>query len=82
MPGRSAPVAEYDQNFTKAIQSPDTEEVRRLAAEAMHIAVDTVVAVVPIAGINRIWGLRRNVRGFAPHPSSVNQKWSDVYATR
>ena len=73
---------DYDQNFTKAIQSPDTEEVRRLAAESMHIAVDTVVAAVPIAGINRIWGLRRNVQGFTPHPSAVSQKWSDVYATR
>jgi peptide/nickel transport system substrate-binding protein len=74
--------SDYDKSFTTAIQSPDTEEVRRLAGETMHIAVDTVVAAVPIAGINRIWGLRRNVHGFTPHPSAANQKWSDVYATR
>jgi peptide/nickel transport system substrate-binding protein len=72
--------AEYDRVFTQAIGSPDTEEVRRLAAQAMQIAVDKVVAVVPLAGINRVWGLRRNVQGFVPHPSSVNQKWSHVYA--
>ena len=72
---------EYDQIFTRANRSPDTEEVRRLAAEDMHIAVDTVVAVVPIAGIDRIWALRRNVKGFAAHASEVHQGWSDVYAT-
>ena len=73
---------EYDQIFTRANSSPDTEEVRRLAAEDMHIAVDTVVVVVPIAGIDTIWGRRRNVEGFVPHPSAVHQRWSDVYATQ
>ena len=71
---------EYDQVFTRAIGSPDTEEVRRLAAQTMQIAVDKMVTVVPLAGINRIWGLRTNVRGFVPHPSAASQKWSEVYA--
>ncbi len=71
---------EYDKAFTQAIGSPDTEEVRRLAAEGMQIAVDRMVAVVPLAGIKRVWGLRRNVQGFVPHPSSISQKWSQVYA--
>ncbi len=73
--------ADYDKVFTKAIGSPDTDEVRRLAAQAMKIAVDDIVAVVPIAGISRIWGLRPNVKGFTPHASNVNQRWADVYVT-
>jgi ABC-type transport system substrate-binding protein len=72
--------ADYDQLFAKANGSPDEGEVRHLAAEAMQIAVDRVVAVVPIAGIDRIWGLRRDVEGFSPHPSAVSQKWSEVHA--
>jgi peptide/nickel transport system substrate-binding protein len=69
----------YDRAFSRAIASHDVGEVRRLAAEAMHIAVDEVVAAVPIAGIFRIWGLSKEVAGFVPHPSEVNQKWNDVY---
>ncbi len=71
----------YDETFTRAIGSPDTEEVRRLAAEAMRLAVDEAVAAVPFAGIYRIWGLRKNVTGFTPHPSAQHQRWSDVYAS-
>ena len=69
---------QYDQVFTAAVTSPDIEETRRLAAQAMHIAVDDVIATVPIAGIYRIWGLRPNVQGFQPHPSNINQRWADV----
>ena len=69
---------QYDQLFTSAVTSPDVEETRRLAAQAMHIAVDEVIATVPIAGIYRIWGLRPNVNGFQPHPSAINQRWNDV----
>ena len=72
---------QYDDIFIRAIGSPDTEEVRRLAAEAMHLAVDEATAAVPFAGIYRIWGLSKNVKGFTPHPSAQNQKWSDVYAS-
>ena len=73
--------AGYDQLLLKASSSLDTGEVRRLAAEAMAIAVDDVVAVVPIAGIDRIWGLRRNVEGFTPHPSAASQNWNEVHAS-
>ncbi len=72
---------DYGERFVRARASPDTEEVRLLAAEGMHIAVDTVVAVVPLAGINRLWALRANVEGFVPHPSDVHQRWDDVYVT-
>lgn len=74
------PGQQYDELFTRAIGSPDAEEVRRLAAEAMHLVVDEVVAAVPIAGIYRIWALRTNVRGFTPHPAAQHQRWSDAYA--
>ena len=69
---------QYDQLFTSAVTSPDVEETRRLTAQAIHIAVDEVIATVPIAGIYQIWGLRPNVHGFQPHPSAVNQRWNDV----
>lgn len=72
------PHGRYDEIFKKAFTTPDTEEVRRMAAEAMHVAVDQYVAGIPIAGIYRIWGLSDRVQGFQPHPSAVNQYWSMV----
>jgi peptide/nickel transport system substrate-binding protein len=73
---------EYDQLFLKAASSPEPDQARHLAAQAMQIAVDKAVVVVPIAAIDRIWGLRRNVRGFVPQPSVANQKWDGVYAVK
>lgn len=72
------PEGRYDKIFQKAFRTPDTEKVRRMAAEAMHIAVDQYVAGIPIAGIYRIWGLSDRVQGFQPHPSAVNQSWRMV----
>jgi peptide/nickel transport system substrate-binding protein len=73
---------EYDQAFDRAIASTDSNQARIEAANAMHLAVDEVVAVVPIAGIKRVWGLRSNVRGFVPHPSDISQQWDEVFVER
>jgi peptide/nickel transport system substrate-binding protein len=73
---------QYDDVFTRGIGSPDIEEVRRLAGEAMHVVVDEVVAVVPVAGLKRVWGLRSDVRGFRPHPSDLSQTWEEVFVQR
>jgi peptide/nickel transport system substrate-binding protein len=71
----------YDQLFEQAIAAPTTDEARRLAGQAMHLALDQTVAAAPIAGIYRIWGLRSNVQGFAPRASEVQQTWDSVWAT-
>lgn len=70
----------YDQLFEQAIAAPTTDQARQLAAQAMHLALDQTVAAVPIAGIYRIWGLRSNVKGFAPSASEVQQTWASVWA--
>ncbi len=72
------PHGEYDRIFAEAFSTADTEKVRRMAAEVMHIAVDEYVAAIPIAGIYRIWGLSERVEGFVPHPSETNQTWQAV----
>lgn len=72
------PGSAYDGVLAQAIGAPDTEQVRKLAADAMRIAVDEQVVAVPLAGIKRIWGLRANARGFVPHPAAVHQRWDRV----
>lgn len=55
---------------------------RRGAAEAMHILVDQKHIVVPIAGVFRIYGLSKKVKGFQPNPSQTNQTWTGVSLTK
>src|SRR3989454_9631970 len=54
------------------------DDAQRSAARALHVLVDQETVVVPLAGTYRVWGLRREVRGFVPHPSSPSQRWDRV----
>lgn len=69
---------EYDELFTRAVESANLDEARRLAAECMRLAVDQLVAAIPVAGIARVWGVDKDLSGFAAHPSQFNQRWANV----
>ena len=69
---------QYDDVFTRSVETPDPEEARRLAAECMRLALDEFVVAVPVAGIRRVWGLGDGVRGFTAHASAANQRWTHV----
>lgn len=58
------------------------DEVRRSAAEAIHQLVDVERVVVPLIGLQRIWGMKADVSGFTPHPSLTNQRWETVYRVK
>lgn len=73
-----APGARFDQIIEKTLSEPDADKVRKLVAEAMHELVDEQTTVIPLAGIYRIFGMRKQVRGFVPHPSFLNVRWDGV----
>ncbi len=73
--------SEYDALFSRAVESADTEEARRLAAQCMHFAIDQVVAAIPVAGVARAWGVDKDLSGFTAHPSQFNQRWADVFVS-
>ena len=54
------------------------DDAQRSAARALRVLIDQEAVVVPLAGTYRVWGLRREVRGFVPHPSSPSQRWDRV----
>ena len=70
--------AEFDHLVEGGIRTPDPAEARRLAAAAIHLAVDVEAIAIPIAALIRLYGVRRAVRGFVPHPSQTNQSWAEV----
>ncbi|MDQ3640675.1 MAG: ABC transporter substrate-binding protein [Actinomycetota bacterium] len=76
---RFAPGAVYDELVTEAYATPDSEESRRLTAQALRIVVDEEVTAVPIAGLGRIHAMNERVRGFVAHRAKGAQRWSGVF---
>lgn len=73
-----APGKRFDELIGPALTEPDLEKVREHTAEAMHEAVDEQAAVITLAGIFRVYGMKKSVKGFDPHPSFLNVRWDGV----
>ncbi len=69
---------QFDRVVEEGMQAPDPAEAQRLAAEAIHIAVDVEAVNVPVAGVFRLYALKKTVNGFVPHPSQTNQSWARI----
>lgn len=68
----------YNDVFLRARAVRSEEDFSRLTAEMLNIVVDEAVTAVPIAGIQRVYGLSSRVRGFEPHYYVSNQQWDMV----
>ena len=73
-----APGPRFDELIAPALTEPDIDKVRKITAEAMREAVDEQATVVPLAGIYRIYGMKKSVKNFVPHPSFLNVQWGAV----
>ncbi len=73
------PGPHFDLAIDTCRSALDLENVRKAAAAAMHILTDQDLVVIPLAGTRRVWGLSDRIAGFAPHPSSLNQRWETVW---
>lgn len=69
----------FDKVVEEGLATSDPKEIRRLAAEAIRLAVDVEAVSIPVAALFRIYALRPEVRGFKPHPSQTNQSWTTLY---
>jgi peptide/nickel transport system substrate-binding protein len=67
---------QFDHVIEAGMNAPDPAEVQRLAAEAIHIAIDEEAVNIPVAGVFRLYALKKDVNGFMPHPSQTNQSWA------
>ncbi|MBA2731707.1 MAG: hypothetical protein H0U54_02320 [Acidobacteria bacterium] len=68
----------FDRVVEQGMQASDPLEVQRFAAESIHIAIDEEAVNVPVAGVLRLYAMKKTVDGFAPHPSQTNQSWAQV----
>jgi peptide/nickel transport system substrate-binding protein len=76
-----APGPEFDALIEKALATSDSEEVKSLVAEAMHVLIDQEAVVIPLAGLYRINVLSENVEGFQTQPSALQIRYDDVSMT-
>jgi hypothetical protein len=44
----------------------------------MQVVIDDEFVVVPLAGTRRIYAASEKVADFAPHPSGLNQRWTEL----
>ncbi|MBA3495996.1 MAG: ABC transporter substrate-binding protein [Gemmatimonadales bacterium] len=70
--------ARFDQVVDSGMRVADPVQARHLAARAIHLAVDEEAVLIPIAALYRLYGMKRTIGGFLPHPSQTNQSWSGV----
>ncbi len=73
------PGTKFDALIDQTRTSTDTEELQRLAAEAMHELVDVEIGAIPLAGGFRNFVMKDTVRGLEPHPSNTNQRWATIF---
>jgi peptide/nickel transport system substrate-binding protein len=80
---RFGPGGRFDQIIDRQCREGVTiADAERGAAAAMNQLIDKTHVVVPIAGVFRLYGLSKQVRGFVPHPSQTNQGWATVSLAR
>ena len=73
-----APGAAFDEFIGQCREATSVEEVQEAAAGAMQVVIDDEFVVVPLAGTRRIYAASETVGDFAPHPSGINQRWTEL----
>jgi ABC-type transport system substrate-binding protein len=72
---RFAPGGRLDEWAARALGAASTDDVRLASAEMMQILTQQEFIVIPLAGVYRIYAMKRNVTFPDPHPSQTNQSW-------
>jgi hypothetical protein len=73
---------DFDAHVKRALEANTPEAAREASAAAMDYLIDRAI-VVPLAGISRVYGLRKNVAGFEPvSPALSFVRWTNVYLSK
>ncbi|MGH9222380.1 MAG: ABC transporter substrate-binding protein [Acidimicrobiales bacterium] len=73
--------SKFDQLLKPVFTEPDRDKVQKATADAVHEIVDNVVAIIPLNGIFRIYGMKKSVQGFQPHFAFLQVRWEGVTVT-
>lgn len=73
-----APGQRFDDIIGPSVTEVDPDKMRSIVADAMHQIIDVDRVVIPLAGLFQIYGMKKNVQGFTPHPSFISLRWDGV----
>ncbi|MDQ4090654.1 MAG: ABC transporter substrate-binding protein [Actinomycetota bacterium] len=73
-----APGPRFDEILTPAVTEPNADRTQSIVADAMHQIIDVDMVVIPLAGLFQIYGLKKSIQGFTPHPSFISLRWDGV----
>ena len=73
-----APGEAFDAFIAQCREATAIEEVQEAAAGAMRVVIDDAFVVLPLAGTREIYAASMKVADFAPHPSGLNQRWTEL----
>ncbi|MDP8928244.1 MAG: ABC transporter substrate-binding protein [Actinomycetota bacterium] len=69
----------FDRLVEESRAATDREVAKQKSAEAMHLAIDEEVVVIPVAAAYWLFIMKENVQGFVPHGSARHVTWASVY---
>lgn len=73
-----APGEAFDEFIGRCRSATSIEEVQEAAAGAMQVVIDDEFVVLPLAGTRQIYAASEMVADFSPHPSGINQRWTEL----
>ena len=75
--------ADFDAYIDKILGNPSNpQELRKWAADAMRVLIERQTNALPLAGVYRIYGVKKEVQGFTPHPAIQFLEWRNVFVSR
>ena len=73
-----APGQAFDAFIGQCREATSIEAVQEAAAGAMRVVIDDEFVVLPLAGTRQLYAASETVADFAPHPSRLNQRWTEL----
>ncbi len=68
----------FDDLLKPVYTEPDRDKLQKATADAMAEIIDNQVAIIPLNGIFRIYGMKKSVQGFQPHFAFLQVRWEQV----
>lgn len=79
---RFAPGGAFDEWAAKSLAGTTVEAAQEASAQMMRILQAEDFTVVPLAGLYRVYAMRKGVELADPHPSQTSQLWISLSATK
>jgi peptide/nickel transport system substrate-binding protein len=77
-----APGAAFDALAEKSNAATNVDGAQQAAAQMMNMLINDEHTVIPLAGLYRIYAMRKGVNLGDPHPSTTNQTWLSLTVTK